>query len=229
MQKNMQTYSKKNRTRTILVLSLGATFLSIVSFLMQYNRYPTSVKSVIWKKIQGLKQALVVFPSLPVWKACTLIIFVYLIIAAIIGYFSGFLHFKRVRNNWSQSLLLSILLFIQPGFFEEAVFRGVLLPYPKDDVGLLRKSVSAIASLVVFVIYHPINGMTFTPMSYQLFTDIRFLIQTVLLGITCTVLYFLSGSIWPSVIAHWLPVTVWILFFESSNLTRRGANSSNGT
>jgi predicted Abi (CAAX) family protease len=85
----------------------------------------------------------------------------------------------------------------------------------------MRTLIGAAASLLVFVLAHPINGMTLSRRAYPLFTDLAFLFQATLLGLVCSAAYLISGSIWLSVLTHWLPVTVWILFFGGARRVMR--------
>ncbi|MFB2837851.1 type II CAAX prenyl endopeptidase Rce1 family protein [Floridanema evergladense] len=67
-------------------------------------------------------------------------------------------------------------------------------------------------SLVLFIIYHPMNAVTFFPAGRKTFFNPIFLLLAAVLGIVCSVVYLQSGSLWLPVIIHWLVVVVWLVF-----------------
>jgi predicted Abi (CAAX) family protease len=66
-------------------------------------------------------------------------------------------------------------------------------------------------SLVLFVVYHPLNALTFYPVGRSTFMNPVFLLLAAVLGVACSIAYLLFGSIWPAVAIHWLAVTAWLL------------------
>jgi predicted Abi (CAAX) family protease len=67
-------------------------------------------------------------------------------------------------------------------------------------------------SLALFTASHPVNAILFSPTHRPTFTDPVFLVLAALLGLTCTLAYLQSGSLWPPVAIHWTAVVVWLLF-----------------
>jgi predicted Abi (CAAX) family protease len=70
----------------------------------------------------------------------------------------------------------------------------------------------SVVSLFVFVLYHPIRSWMLPKQQNRVFLDKRFLVLATLLGLFCTLIYLRSGSVWPSVLIHWLFVVIWIVF-----------------
>ena len=105
------------------------------------------------------------------------------------------------RPPLDELVRMSAIAFFVPALFEEAVFRGFLL---------LRFSPTWIAlSSTAYVLWHPVEALTFFPQSAIYFLDIRFLLIVSLLSLFCTLAYFRTRSIWASVWVHWLVVVAW--------------------
>ena len=87
------------------------------------------------------------------------------------------------------------------------------MPYP--DAQIMSKSdlIWSGFSLALFVIYHPLNALTFFPQGRPVFFSFHFLILAAALGATCNIAYWLSGSLWIPVLIHWLAVVFWLLCF----------------
>ena len=56
------------------------------------------------------------------------------------------------------------------------------------------------------------------PVSAVFFHNPYFLIIVTLLGITCSIAYIYSKSLWVPVIIHWLTVLIWVLLLGGRNL-----------
>lgn len=61
------------------------------------------------------------------------------------------------------------------------------------------------------MVYHPLNALTFFPKANVTFLNYTFLSLTTLLGIICVIAYWQSGSVWLSVILHWITVITWLI------------------
>ncbi|MBM3496188.1 MAG: CPBP family intramembrane metalloprotease, partial [Armatimonadetes bacterium] len=68
---------------------------------------------------------------------------------------------------------------------EELVFRGILIRALQPNLGILG---AVIVSSAIFAILHPQLPMGF--------------LSIFALGLTFSALYWLTGSLWPSIIAH---------------------------
>jgi predicted Abi (CAAX) family protease len=76
----------------------------------------------------------------------------------------------------------------------------------------------AIISLIAFILYHPLNALTFYAAGKPTFIDWRFLTLAGLLGAVCSISYCTTGSIWPPVLIHWITVASWIKLFGGQKL-----------
>ncbi|MDJ0843806.1 CPBP family glutamic-type intramembrane protease [Crocosphaera sp.] len=126
-----------------------------------------------------------------------------------IGFKTGFLQWKLTKfSAWKFWQVLQ--LFIMPALIEELIFRVLLLPHPLKTINNIQWLLWAILSLILFIVYHPLNAKFFYPPGKGLFSQPIFLFFAALLGIACTISYKITGSIWTSVIIHWLIVVVWL-------------------
>ncbi len=180
-----------------------------------------SVNSLSRTGRQNIKSAFATIPDRRTWRRCFQLAAIYGLVAFPLGVLTGFLRLDRLKGTWPKLLGVAAVLFVLPGVMEELVFRVILLPHPKEGVSSRRVLMSSIASLLAFVLYHPLNGFTLGHRARLLFTDWAFLLQAGLLGTACTAAYLVSGSIWPPVLIHWLPVTGWILYFGGARRVSR--------
>ncbi len=100
-----------------------------------------------------------------------------------------------------------IALFL-PAIGEELVFRGPLLLAPKAWAAWLAGPL-----LLLFILWHPLNALVFTPAARALFFDWRFLIEAAALGAACTAATLAARSLWPAVALHWTAVVAWKALF----------------
>lgn len=116
------------------------------------------------------------------------------------------------------SVVLPFSLFVFPSLFEEAFFRGILIPNNAATQSKSRIVVYIAVSTVAFVLWHPANALTINTSTADLFLNPAFLLIVALLGITCSVSYVLSRSLWTPIIIHWLTVVVWVIFLGGRNI-----------
>ena len=148
----------------------------------------------------------------PGWQVAGLVVaVVYGGIAVIVGRRSGLLqgvwrwpHLPELRPS-------SARLFF-PAFFEELVFRGLLLPSALDGVQPLELLPWMGLSVGLSVAWHGLAGRLSRKGQRRFRSlDSRVLLQTALLGAACTTVYVVSGSLWWAVVLHWLAaVSGWI-------------------
>jgi predicted Abi (CAAX) family protease len=93
-----------------------------------------------------------------------------------------------------------------PAITEELFFRALLLPRTSENVSISVLLLWGCISLLLFVIYHPLNTVSFFPRGANTFFDFVFLLLAALLGIICSITYLQSGSLWTAVVIHWLTV-----------------------
>jgi predicted Abi (CAAX) family protease len=171
------------------------------------------ISTLFWDRIQSIVLALCVVPTPKVW-AQTLGIFVLLIIAmAPFVLRSDFLRFKPMGGSRWRILAVGLFLFIRPSLTEEFIYRVVLLPHPAQGRPFWTTMIWVVISLTVFILSHPLNGLFIRTTAKSLFTHPTFITLAGLVGGACTAAYLLSGSIWPSVLIHWIVVITWILLF----------------
>ena len=168
-----------------------------------------------WK---DLRAALTTMPGGRVWLRCALVYGLFLACAAPIGLWFGFLRPATPHLGPSEMASGGILLFLQPAFVEEVVFRGLLLPRDASSRSRGHVVFMAVVALTLYVASHPLNAALFRPSVLSLFASPVYLTLTTLLGLTCTAAYFISRSIWPPVAIHWLTVVTWIWFLGGQAL-----------
>ncbi|MEH2075050.1 MAG: CPBP family glutamic-type intramembrane protease [Nostoc sp.] len=152
-------------------------------------------------------------PTRQDWLVLVLLLIVYSIIAIPYGWKFGFLQINIWSANWIDKCLLRLRCLFTPAIIEELFFRVILLPYPSEITNWLKWSLWAVVSLVLFILYHPLNAKLFFKAASPTFFNHVFLTLTSLLGIICTVAYTLTGSLWVIVLIHWVVVVVWLIVF----------------
>ena len=154
--------------------------------------------------------ALRTIPDGRTWGRCALAYLVFLVVAFPIGLMTGLLHPGIAQMPSAQILTTALVVLVHPAFVEEFVFRVVLLPRETARVSRGRLAALVVLSLALYVGSHPVNAILFRPQVIALFESPAYLTVTTLLGVTCTAAYFISRSIWPSVVIHWLTVVLWV-------------------
>lgn len=160
--------------------------------------------------IHRITLAFSTIPDFTDWLVTAMLVLVYSAIALPIGFWSGFLKFDvQTGQRTIAGVLIGCLL--SPGISEELFFRVLILPHPSENASGLMLWFWGCASLALFVVYHPLNALTFYPEGRSTFMNPVFLLLAAILGGACSIAYLQSGSIWPAVAIHWLGVTVWLL------------------
>lgn len=160
--------------------------------------------------LERVLTAVTVFPSWQGWLWIAGITLVYGAIALPLGFASGFLQWELAIDNRKQLALAMVLTLITPAFAEELFFRVLLLPHPREGLSPLPWLLWGILSLLLFLLYHPLNARWFYPPGNPTFFQPMFLLLAGLLGVACTVIYGLTGSVWGIVFLHWIVVMVWL-------------------
>ncbi|NJK65465.1 MAG: CPBP family intramembrane metalloprotease [Microcoleus sp. CSU_2_2] len=162
--------------------------------------------------VRRVSIAVSTIPNFTDWLVAAMLALVYSAIALPVGFWSGFL---KIDVQTSQHTIVSVLIgcLLSPGIAEEIFFRVLILPHPEENVSGLVLWLWGCASLALFVVYHPLNALTFYPVGRSTFMNPVFLLLAAVLGVACSIAYLQSGSIWPAVAIHWLTVTVWLLLF----------------
>lgn len=165
---------------------------------------------------------IVTLPTVNGWLLTLGLIFAYASLALPLGFKSGFLTFDRQLLSSKRSPLanfrLLIHLFFLPALSEEIGFRLLLIPHPIETAVSSDIYFWLVISLGLFIIYHPVNALTFYPSGDPTFLDWRFLTLTAMLGIVCSIAYLGTGSIWTAVTIHWVVVVCWLQFCGGDRL-----------
>ena len=98
---------------------------------------------------------------------------------------------------------LAATLFVVPALGEEILFRGLLIPRDRPGVGAI------LLSVLLFVLWHPLQALTIGPPWAAAFLDPWFLAAVAILGLALARIYAATRSLWPCVLAHWLVVLGW--------------------
>jgi predicted Abi (CAAX) family protease len=160
--------------------------------------------------LNDLRKAILTRPDARTWGACALVYLLFLTCAAPIGLLSGLLRAGAPHLSATEMIAAGVLLLGRPALVEEIVFRGLLLPRDPRSIRRGRVVAVAAAALIVYVGAHPLNALLTWPASLVVFGNPVYLLLTTFLGIACTAAYWISRSIWPPVVMHWVTVIVWL-------------------
>ena len=153
-------------------------------------------------------RAMKVWPDAGRWKAALGITLPAVAIIALAGYLGGWLHFDPVGDPQS-ALIPAIILFFVPALAEELIFRGVLLSW----FATFSQRWGNWLSATLFMLWHPVQALTFGPPWSAIFLQPSFLFATFILGIILTHIRIVAQSLWPVIAIHWILVLLWKLFF----------------
>ncbi|MBE9107034.1 CPBP family intramembrane metalloprotease, partial [Nostoc cf. edaphicum LEGE 07299] len=182
---------------TVLLGQIKIPFTNISPFSILLNRTLASL----------------VFPRLKDWLVVVVLLIIYSILALPYGWKFGFLQIELWSANCIDKCLLILRCLFSPAIVEELFFRVFLLPHPSEITNWLQWSLWAIVSLLLFILYHPLNAKTFFKAGIPTFFNRVFLVLAAFLGIICTVAYTLTGSLFAIVLIHWIVVVVWLIVF----------------
>ncbi len=129
----------------------------------------------------------------------------------LLGFRSDFLKIEILKAPWKTIARILLITFFFPTVAEEILFRVLLLPHPAEKLSIAAQWLWGSISLVLFIVYHPLNALTFYPAALTVFKTPIFLVLVALFGIACIISYLQSGSLWLPVVIHWLCVVVWLL------------------
>jgi len=174
------------------------------------------LRSLFVRRLIDLREALVTWPECRTWLMCALIFGAFVATAAPIGLLSGFLRPETANLPKRTMFVIAITIFVQPSLLEEIVFRGFLLP--RTGPSIPRRAAAACAALALYVVSHPISAALFRPTVMVVFASPVYLTLAAILGAACTAAYWISKSIWPPVVIHWITVLAWLWFFGGQRM-----------
>ncbi len=152
-------------------------------------------------------------PRLKDWLVVVVLLIIYSIVALPYGWKFGFLQIELWSVSWIDQCLLILRCLFLPAIVEELLFRVFLLPHPSEITNWFQWALWAIVSLLLFILYHPLNAKTFFKAGIPTFYNPVFLVLAACLGIICTVAYTITGSLFVIVVIHWIVVVVWLILF----------------
>lgn len=166
---------------------------------------------VIQTLVYRLRQALSTLPTADAWLFSGVLLLILAMVSLPIGFYLGFLKIEILNASWDTTLGIIAGSFVRPAITEELFFRVLLLPQRDENPSAATLWLWGCISLAMFIVYHPLNALSFFPAGIKTFFDPVFLLLAALLGSVCTIAYLQSGSLWVSVVIHWLVVAVWLL------------------
>ncbi len=167
-------------------------------------------------------------PNFWEWSISLGILLGYGALAALIDLFQGVLQVKPWLATKQEYFLLAGRVFFLPALLEEWVFRVLLLPYPRAGVTGQMWIIWAIASLALFMAYHVLLALRVTQPGDRALLNPILLMLTALLGIACTLTYWLTGSLLLITLLHWVVVGIWLTLFGGMAHPRQVQNLSEG-
>ena len=96
------------------------------------------------------------------------------------------------------------------------MFRGLPIPSRGESA---RSGRWIVASLILFVLWHPVEALTFLPGAH-LFLTLPFLACTLILGAACGWMRYATGSLWPAVAFHGVTVFLWQAAFGGPDIAQ---------
>lgn len=150
-------------------------------------------------------------PSVEAWLFSAFLLLILTLISLPIGFYLGFLQVEVLKTSWGTVASIIIACLFSPAITEEIFFRVLFLPQLDEKAATANLWLWGGLSLATFIVYHPLNALSFCPLGRKTFFDPVFLLLAGFLGIVCSIAYLQSGSLWLPVALHWLVVVVWLL------------------
>lgn len=162
--------------------------------------------------ILRVQHAVLTIPSPQAWLYSAILVVLFAVLSLPIGLYFKFLKFELFQKSSLEAAKIIIISIFAPAIAEELFFRVLLLPHLTENVSISDQWLWGCLSLVIFVIYHPLEAITVYKAGFPTFINPVFLLLAALLGSFCIIIYFQTGSLWTSVVVHWIVVIVWLLF-----------------
>lgn len=181
-----------------------APTLALGAWTLPFTNIP--IFSVILTQILGSLRV----PALPGWTFTGLAGAIFGAIAMTIGFRTGFLHWQPWPAPWPRQLRRALRWLFLPVLAQELLFRVLLIPEP-GRTGPLEPYwwLFALVSLSLSVAHYPLWAKFVSRSPASPTTQPMFLLLSGLLGLTCTVVYRVTGSLWTIALLHWLTVVIW--------------------
>jgi predicted Abi (CAAX) family protease len=166
---------------------------------------------VIQTLVHRVGTAVSTLPSVEAWLFSALLLLILTLISLPIGFSLGFLQVEVLKTSRGTVAGIIIACLFSPAITEEVFFRVLFLPRLDENAATASLWLWGCMSLAIFIVYHPLNALSFYPAGMKTFFDPVFLLLAGFLGIVCSIAYLQSGSLWLPVAIHWLVVVVWLL------------------
>lgn len=181
------------------------------------NIYPEIIELIKLISLR-LKVAVLGIPTLTYFGILCSFLLLFSIVIIPLGFQFHFIKFQLLNQPFFKQCQLILSLLLMPAIAEEIIFRVLLLPNTKlETPSFISMILWGSITITAYVLYHPLNAITFYKKGFPVFLKPFFLLAVTFLGIICTIIYFYSGSLWTSVIIHWLVVVVWITVLNGYN------------
>lgn len=171
----------------------------------------------------ALLDGLRTWPDSQVWLVCVAVMILYGFFARWFGGRRGILRKTETPLTPQQHVLLFARIILHPAFIEESLYRGLLLPPPSPgppEPGILFWYG---LSLLLYVLAHPVNAWLFRRRAQHIFTKPSFLLLVTLFGVCASLMYGLSGSLWPPILFHGVVVYAWLTIYGGLAALNRSA------
>ena len=136
-----------------------------------------------------------------------------LCLIAAVAFPAGVAHWDPAFADWPVRL---VKVMVVPALTEELVFRGLLIPGRGESP---RPGRWVAAGLLLFVIWHVMEALTFLPGAH-LFLTAPLLVCAAILGAGCAWMRYRTGSLWPAVVFHGLTVFLWQIAFGGPDIAQ---------
>ncbi|HEV2079481.1 MAG TPA: CPBP family glutamic-type intramembrane protease [Allosphingosinicella sp.] len=158
------------------------------------------------RRLSDLLAALRHLPDRAGWRAACIELAWALPLLLIVAHAGGLARLQSPPAA-STAATLAATLFVMPALLEELLFRGLIIPREGPKAQWITLSV------LLFVLWHPLQVVTFGPPWAGSFLDPWFLIVVGILGLALARMYAATRSLWPSILTHWLVVLGWKAVF----------------
>ncbi len=163
------------------------------------------------------------WPDSSAWLMSVLVMVIYGVLARWVGKRSGIFVKLDTPLPLKQKMLLIGRIIVHPAITEESLYRGLLLPPPSLSPIVPRDFLWYGLSLLLFVLAHPVNAWLLRRPARPVFTNPIFLLLVTLFGICVSLIYALSGSLWPPILFHGVVVYVWLTNYGGLTALYRSA------
>lgn len=150
-----------------------------------------------------LGRSLVTVPTIQGQLFCAAICAATLVLMAVIGFSTGLYNLTPAQPDLALRMLS---VFFVPALGEEIIFRGLLIP-GRDEPQ--RPWLPIVFSTALYTVWHVFEALTFLRAAASIFLRLDFLLCCAVLGLSCAIMRYLTGSLWPAVLLHWALVVVW--------------------